>query len=118
MGQNVDVITVTLMSTSGGCVFDSLPRMRRTEEETHGSVAEVIAVCFHGVRGQFHVMEHTLEFDRKLEAAFNFEFGKHASFRIVRYRSVVKESLCEMSLIVSLEDVLICDEPEQTDRFI
>jgi len=92
--------------------------MRRTEEETHGGFAEVVAVCLHGVRGKSHVMEHTLEFDRELEAAFDFEFGKHASFRIIRYRSVVKESLCEMSLIISLEDVLFCDEPEQTDRFI
>ena len=87
-------------------------------EETYGSFAEVIAVRLHGVRGKFHVMEHTLEFDRELEAAFYLEFAKHASFRIIRYRSVVKESLCKMSLVISLEDVLFCDEPEQTDRFI
>jgi hypothetical protein len=112
MGQNVDVITVTFTSTSGAYVFDSLVGIGMTGEVTHSGFAEVIAVCLHGVRGQFHVMEHAFKFDRELEAAFDFEFGKHASFRIIRYRSVVKEALCKVSLIISLEDVLLCDKPK------
>jgi hypothetical protein len=63
-------------------------------------------------------MEHTLEFDRELEAAFDLELGKHASFRIIRNRSVMKKALGQMSLIISFEDVLLCDEPEQADRLI
>jgi hypothetical protein len=58
-------------------------------EETHCGFAEVIAVCLHGVRRQFHVMEHSLEFDRESGTAFDFELGEHASFCIIRYRSVV-----------------------------
>ena len=63
-------------------------------------------------------MEHALELDCKLGPAFNLELRKHASFRIVRDRSVVKEALCEMSPIMSLEDVLLCDVPKQVDGFI
>lgn len=118
MGQNVDVITVTLMSTSGACIFDSLAKIGTIGEETHSGFAEVIAVCLHGVRGQFHVMEHALEFDRELEATLDFELGEHASFRIIRYRSFMKEALCKMGLIISLEDVLFRDKPEKADRFI
>ena len=87
-------------------------------EETHCGFAEVIAVCLHGVRRQFHVMEHSLEFDCELETAFDFELGEHASFCIIRYRSVVKEALCKMSFIITFKDVLVCDEPEQADRLI
>ena len=81
------------MSTSGAYIFDKLARRRIANEETHCGFAEVIAVCLHGVRRQFHVMEHSLEFDRELETAFDFELGEHASFCIIRYRSVVKEAL-------------------------
>jgi hypothetical protein len=63
-------------------------------------------------------VEHTLEFDRELEAAFDLEFGKHASFRVIGNRSVMKEALCKMGLIISLEHVLLCDEPKQADSFI
>ena len=62
-------------------------------------------------------MEHALEFDGKLEAAFDLELGKHASFCIIRNRSVKKEALRQMGLIISFEDVLLCDEPKQTDGF-
>ena len=112
MGQNVDVITVTLISTSGACILDSLAKIGTAGKKTHSGFAEMIAVCPHGVRRQFHVMEHTLEFDRELEATFDFELGEHASFRIIRHRPVVEEALCEMSLIISLEDVLFCDKPK------
>jgi hypothetical protein len=57
-------------------------------------------------------MEHALEFDRELEATFDFELGEHPSFCIIRYRPVVEEALCKMSLIISLEDVLFCDKPK------
>jgi hypothetical protein len=63
-------------------------------------------------------MEHTLEFDSKLKATFDLELGQHASLCIIRYRSVVKEALREVSLIISFEDILLCDEPEQADCFI
>jgi hypothetical protein len=63
-------------------------------------------------------VEHTLEFDRELEAAFDLELGKHASFRIIRNRTVVKEALRQMGLIIPFEDVLLCDEPKQADGFI
>ena len=63
-------------------------------------------------------MEHTLELDRKLEAAFDLELGKHASFRVIRDRSVMKEALCQMGFIISFEYVLLCDEPKQADGFI
>jgi hypothetical protein len=63
-------------------------------------------------------MEHTLEFDRELEATFDFEFGEHASLRVIRYRSVVKETFSKVGFIISLEDVLFCDEPEQADGLI
>jgi hypothetical protein len=112
MGQNVDVITVTLMSTSGAYIFDLSARIGTRGKETDSSFAEVIAVCLHGVCRQFHVMEHAFKFDRKLEAAFDFELGEHASFCIIGYRSVVKEALCKMSLIISLEDILFCDKPK------
>jgi hypothetical protein len=83
-----------------------------TKEETHSGFAEVITVCSHRVRGHAHVVKHTLEFDRKLEAAFYFELGNHVSFRIIVDRSVVKDALRQMSLIISFEYVLLCDEPE------
>ena len=63
-------------------------------------------------------MEHALEFDGKLKAAFDLELGKHASFRIIGYRSVKKEALRQMGLIISFEDVLLCDESKQADGFI
>jgi hypothetical protein len=63
-------------------------------------------------------VEHTLQFDSELEAAFDFELGKHASFRIIGDRSVVKQSLRQMGLIISFEDVLFCDKSEQGDGFI
>jgi hypothetical protein len=63
-------------------------------------------------------VEHTLEFDRELKAAFDLELGKHASFRVIRDRSVMKEALCQMGLIISFEHVLLCDEPKQADSFI
>jgi hypothetical protein len=63
-------------------------------------------------------VEHALEFDGELEAAFDLELGKHASFRIIRDRSVKKEALRQMGLIVSFEDVLLCDKPKQADGFI
>ena len=84
----------------------------------HSSSAEVIAVCLHDVGRQFHVMEHTLEFDRELEATFDFKLGKHVSFSIVIGRSVVKEAFCQVNLIISFEYVLLCDEPEQAVAFI
>jgi hypothetical protein len=57
-------------------------------------------------------VEHALQFDRELETALHLELGKHASFGIVRDRSVMKEALRQMGLIVSFEDVLLCDEPK------
>jgi hypothetical protein len=60
-------------------------------------------------------MEHTLELDRELEAAFDPEPGKHASFRIIRYGSTLKESLGQVDLIIPLEDILFFDESEQSD---
>ena len=63
-------------------------------------------------------MEHALEFHSKLEATLNLELGKHATLRVIGHRSIVKEALCEMGLIITLKDVLFCDEPEQGDCFI
>jgi hypothetical protein len=63
-------------------------------------------------------VEHTLEFDRELEAALDLELGKHASFRIIRDRSVMKEALRQMGLVISFEDILLCDEPKQADSLI
>ena len=63
-------------------------------------------------------MEHTLEFDRELEAAFDLELGKHASFRIIRDRSVMKETLCKVGFVISFEHVLLRDVPKQADGFI
>ena len=78
----------------------------------------MIPVCFHGVRGEFHVVEHALEFYSELEATLNLELGEHATLCVIRDRSVVKEALCQMSFIITLKDVLLCDEPEQGDSFI
>ncbi len=57
-------------------------------------------------------MEHTLEFDRELEATFDLELGKHASFRVIRDRPIMKEALRQVGFIISFEDVLFCDEPK------
>jgi hypothetical protein len=78
----------------------------------------VVPVSLHGVRGELHVVEHALEFHSELEATLNLELGEHATLRIIRDRSVVKEALCEMRFIITLEDILLCDEPKQGDSFI
>ena len=58
-------------------------------------------------------MEHTLDFDRGLEAVFGLELGQQASFRTIGDRLVMKEPLRQMGLIIiSFEDVFLCDEPE------
>jgi hypothetical protein len=46
----------------------------------------------------------------ELEPAFDSELGKHASFCFVKYRSGLKESLRQVNLMISFEDVLLCDE--------
>jgi len=63
-------------------------------------------------------VEHALKLDCKLEPAFSLKLRKHVSFRIVRDRLVVKEAYCEMRPIISLEDVLLCDELKEADGFI
>lgn len=78
----------------------------------------MVPVSLHGVRGELHVVEHALEFHSELEATLNLELGEHATLRIIRDRSVVKEALCEMGFIITLKDILFCDEPEQGDCFI
>jgi hypothetical protein len=78
----------------------------------------MIAVCLHGVCGQFYVIEHALQFDRELGATFDLELGKHASFHIIRYRLVVKESFRQVGPIISFEYVFFCEEPEQGKGFI
>ena len=78
----------------------------------------MITVYLHGVCRQFYVVEHDFEFCRELDTAFDFELGKHASFGIIVGRSIVKEALCQMSLIISFEYVLLGDEFEQADGFI
>jgi len=84
----------------------------------YSRVGHVIPVRLHGVRGELHVVEHALEFYSELEATLNLELGEHATLRVIRDRSVVKEALCQMSFIITLKDVLFCDEPEQGDGFI
>jgi hypothetical protein len=51
----------------------------------------------------------------------SLELGKHASFYIIRDRSVMKERLDQMGLIISFkdaQDALLCDEPGQAGGFI
>jgi hypothetical protein len=78
----------------------------------------VVPVSLHGVRGELHVVEHALEFHGELEAALNLELGKHATLCIIRDRSIVEKALREMGFIITLKDILFCDEPEQGDCLI
>ena len=78
----------------------------------YSRVGHVIPVRLHGIRGELHVVEHALKFYSELEATLNLELGEHATLRVIRYRSVVKEALCEMGFIITLKDVLFCNEPE------
>ena len=78
----------------------------------YSRVDHVIPVRLHGVCGELHIMEHALEFYSELEATLNLELGEHATLRVIRDRSIVKESLCQMCFIITLKDVLFCDEPE------
>ena len=78
----------------------------------------MIPVRLHGIRGELHVVEHALEFHSELEATLNLELGEHATLRVIRDRSIMKEALCEMGFIITLKDILFCDEPEQGDGFI
>lgn len=63
-------------------------------------------------------MEHDFEFGRELETTFGFELGKHVSFGIIVGRLIVKDSLCQVNLIISFEYVLLGEEFEQADGFI
>jgi hypothetical protein len=46
------------------------------------------------------------------------ELGHHPPLGIVRHAATLDESLAEMVLVVSLEDVLVRQEPEQRDRLV
>lgn len=118
MGQNVDVMTITLMSTSGACVLDVLTKTEMRKDEAYSRFPYVIAVGLGSVRRQLHVVEHTLELHRELEATLDLEFGKHATFCVIGDRSTEKKALREVSFIISLKYVLFCDEPEEGDSFI
>jgi hypothetical protein len=109
------------MSTSEAYTIVALAMIERRWKEAamyHGGIRHVIAVCLHGVRGELHVVEHALEFHSELKATLNLELGEHSTLCVIRDRSVVKEALCEMGFIITLKDILFCDEPEQGDGFV
>src|SRR6267378_2201647 len=98
------------MSTSGAYIR-ALARATVEEMAMYRCVGRMIAVRLHSVRGELHVMEHSFEFYGELEATLNFELGEHATLCVVRYRSVVKEALRKVSLIITFKGVLFGDEP-------
>lgn len=63
-------------------------------------------------------MEHTLEFLRKLVPALHLKLRQHAPLRVVRHGSPKEKPLGEMTFVVPLEDVLICEEAEDRDRLV
>lgn len=92
MGQKVDVMTVTEISTCGGCKLrpipwlSALPRHLQYEadDEAHRyRLGQMIAVCLHRVGRDLHIVEHALQFLSELEATLNLEFGKHATLCVV-----------------------------------
>jgi hypothetical protein len=53
-----------------------------------------------------------------LEAALDLEPGEHATFCIIRDRSIEKKALRKVSLIISFKDILFCNKPEEGYSFI
>ena len=85
---------------------------------TYLDFCEMLSITFHMVRWYFDIIEHTLQFLSEMEAHLNFELGKHTSFSIVWYWTVSEKSFSEMSLVVSLKDVLVSNVTEDGNGFI
>ena len=78
----------------------------------------MIAICFHCVARELHVVEHALQLLRELEAALDLELGEHAALGVVRDGARVEEALGEVRFVVALEDVLFGDVAEDGDGFV
>lgn len=63
-------------------------------------------------------MEHAFQFRCELVAAFYFQLGEHAPFRVVRNRTSKEKTLREMALVVAFEYVLLRDVSEDRDRLV
>jgi hypothetical protein len=63
-------------------------------------------------------VEHALELLRERKAAFDFELGEHPALSVVRDRTTVQESFCEMPLVIPLEHVLVSHVSEDGDRLV
>lgn len=61
IGQNVEVMTVTDMSTGGVYHLTFSTTEPEVIYETYSkSLGEVVLICLHGLRGYLHVVEHAL----------------------------------------------------------
>lgn len=71
-----------------------------------------------GVDRHAHVVEHAFQLLRKLITTLELELGEHSSFCIIGNRTIVEESFGEMRFVISFEDVLLRNEPKDSDSLV
>lgn len=135
-GQNVDVRTLTLKSRSKGYTGFAM-----SVRGTWSCAPAYLVFCLelfetlHHITRKAHVIKHSFqllcervspkdlqiskrETCRPRNSRFHFELGNHVPLGVFRDAASIKQSLRQMTFVVSLEDVLVNDEPEEKDSLL